>query len=66
MIQVLIYTSPLLLLAAFFISVFFLLEGFAKFFLFIYIIWLMFIPFLLLYKEEVRVSKRSETEDEIW
>ncbi len=66
MIQVLIYTSPLLLLAAFFVSVFFLLEGFAKFFLFIYIIWLMSIPFILLYREEVRIRKRSETEDEIW
>ncbi len=66
MVQVLIYTSPLLLLAAFFVSVFFLLEGFAKFFLFIYIIWLMSIPFILLYREEVRIRKRSETEDEIW
>ncbi len=66
MFQVLIYTSPLLILTAFFVCVFFLLEGFAKFFIFIYIFWLMIIPFILLFREEVKIKKRSETEEEIW
>ncbi|MFC7062715.1 hypothetical protein [Halobacillus seohaensis] len=55
---VIAYISPLLLIALFFITLFFLMDGVAKFLLFTYIVVVMILPFLLFYLEEVRAKKK--------
>lgn len=56
------YVSPLVIIALFFISAFFLLDGPAKIILFVFVLWVMFLPFVMLYKEEViEYRKRQDS-----
>ncbi|GGF16643.1 hypothetical protein GCM10010954_14070 [Halobacillus andaensis] len=57
------YIIPLFVLAAFFLSIFFLFNLIAKIILFSFLLIIMFLPFLVIYKEEVR-DKEPVTQKE--
>ncbi|WLD91645.1 hypothetical protein [Alkalihalobacillus sp. AL-G] len=61
MFYVLGYASPLLLILFFFLAAFFLMTDAAKLILFIYLLWIIALPFVLLYKEEV-IDYRKRTD----
>ncbi len=48
------YVTPVLFVIGFFVSAYFLMSGVAKIFLVLFILYLMVLPFLLLYKQEVK------------
>ncbi|MCP3032415.1 hypothetical protein LF817_13895 [Halobacillus sp. A1] len=50
--MVLAYIVPFVLLACFFLSILFLMEGLAKLFLMLYLVLILFLPFILIYKED--------------
>ncbi|WP_257346906.1 hypothetical protein [Pseudalkalibacillus decolorationis] len=47
------YISPLAIILLFFISSYFVMYSLAKILLMIFVSWIMILPFILLYKEEV-------------
>ncbi|MFG6149608.1 hypothetical protein [Halobacillus sp. B23F22_1] len=48
------YIIPMLVLAAFFLTIFFLFNLIAKIILFSFLLIIMFLPFFVIYKEDVR------------
>ncbi|WP_431800370.1 hypothetical protein [Halobacillus andaensis] len=48
------YLTPLVLLLCFFMAILFLFEWVAKLLLFLFLVLLTLLPFLVIYKEEVR------------
>ncbi|WP_408011053.1 hypothetical protein ACJROX_12345 [Pseudalkalibacillus sp. A8] len=53
------YIVPLLFVLGFFVSAYFLMNGIAKIFLVLYLLYLMVLPFLLLYKQEVKEYRQD-------
>ncbi|MGP4080135.1 hypothetical protein ACTWQL_09485 [Pseudalkalibacillus sp. R45] len=54
------YVIPLLLLLLFFLSAYFLLSGLSKIILIGYVIYLIILPFVLLYRQEVKEYRKDK------